>query len=124
MSTPKNVKPTKAKPPKPEVAPPKAPVAQVAKPVPKPPTPAMKKAPAKRRPRPKPTSRRREAPKRPVRHPKVAQRRRRGRYSSAKRARILKIATAQKLTAQQVKANFGVKPVTYYSWRKMAKATS
>jgi transposase-like protein len=125
MATRKKTKPVKAK----QAAKPKAEAPdarpEAGKTEPKPQAPAKtKQRPARRRRRTKPTSRKREAPKRPIRHPKVAQRRRRGRYSNAERARILKTATAQKLTAQQVNAKFGVKPLTYYAWRKKAKATS
>lgn len=82
-----------------------------------------KQGPARRRPRTKPRRRKREAPKREARRPKGTRKRHRGRYSDAERARILKAAFAQRLTAQQVQEKFGVQPVTYYSWRKKAKAT-
>ncbi|MCE9627377.1 MAG: hypothetical protein K8R56_05625 [Candidatus Eisenbacteria bacterium] len=39
-------------------------------------------------------------------------------YTAQKRAEILAAATKENLTANQVKARFGVTPVTYYSWRK------
>jgi transposase-like protein len=126
MATRKKAKPVKAKQtPKPKADAPEVRVPQPEKTESKPQAPAKRKQRlARRRRRTKPTSRKREAPKRPIRPPKAAQRRRRGRYSNAERARILKTATAQKLTAQQVNAKFGVKPLTYYSWRKKAKATS
>lgn len=40
----------------------------------------------------------------------------------AERAKILAAADKEGLTAQQVQKRFGVKPVTYYSWRKTGKA--
>ncbi len=39
-------------------------------------------------------------------------------YTAEKRAEILAAATKDNLTANQVKKQFGVTPVTYYSWRK------
>jgi len=39
-------------------------------------------------------------------------------YTDAERQRILTAAQSEKLTAGQVQKRFGVKPVTYYSWRK------
>lgn len=59
---------------------------------------------------------------RPSSSPKRATRRPRSSYSATEKARILKLAVAQSLTAKQVQAKFGVKPVTYYLWRKNAKA--
>lgn len=41
-------------------------------------------------------------------------------YSEAQRKQILAAALSEKLTAEQVQKKFGVKPVTYYSWRKKA----
>lgn len=41
-------------------------------------------------------------------------------YSEAQRKQILAAALDQKLTAEQVQKKYGVKPVTYYSWRKKA----
>jgi transposase-like protein len=41
-------------------------------------------------------------------------------YSDAQRKQILAAALGDKLTAEQVQKKFGVKPVTYYSWRKKA----
>ncbi len=41
-------------------------------------------------------------------------------YTEAQRKQILSTAIAEKLTAEQVQKKFGVKPVTYYSWRKKA----
>ncbi len=41
-------------------------------------------------------------------------------YTEAQRKQILSAAINQKLTAEQVQKKFGVKPVTYYSWRKKA----
>lgn len=41
-------------------------------------------------------------------------------YTEAQRKQILATAVAEKLTAEQVKKKFGVKHVTYYSWRKKA----
>lgn len=39
-------------------------------------------------------------------------------YSEAQRQEILAAAQNEKLTAAQVQKRFGVRPVTYYSWRK------
>jgi transposase-like protein len=39
-------------------------------------------------------------------------------YSPKQRAEILAAARKDALTAAQVQKRFGVKPVTYYSWRK------
>jgi transposase-like protein len=39
----------------------------------------------------------------------------------AERAKIVATANREGLTAQQVQQRFGVKPVTYYSWRKTIK---
>jgi transposase-like protein len=41
-------------------------------------------------------------------------------YTEAQRKQILATAIAEKLTAAQVQRKFGVKHVTYYSWRKKA----
>lgn len=41
-------------------------------------------------------------------------------YTDAQRKQILAAAVAEKLTAGQVQKRFGVKHVTYYSWRKKA----
>jgi transposase-like protein len=41
-------------------------------------------------------------------------------YTETQRRQILSTAIAEKLTAGQVQKKFGVKPVTYYSWRKKA----
>ncbi|MCC6349851.1 MAG: transposase [Candidatus Eisenbacteria bacterium] len=41
-------------------------------------------------------------------------------YSEAQRKQILATAISEKLTADQVRKKFGVKNVTYYSWRKKA----
>jgi transposase-like protein len=41
--------------------------------------------------------------------------------TKAERARILAAADRDGLTALQVQKRFGVKPVTYYSWRKAGK---
>ena len=46
----------------------------------------------------------------------------RRRYSEAKQAEILGAAKKGGLTALQVQKRFGVKPVTYYSWRKKTGA--
>lgn len=48
-------------------------------------------------------------------------RRKRHRYTEAKRGEILAAAQKDGLTASQVQQKFGVTPVTYYSWRKKAK---
>lgn len=48
----------------------------------------------------------------------------RKRYSAADRAKILAAAGKDKLTAADVERRFGVKPVTYYSWRKGAKGVT
>lgn len=39
-------------------------------------------------------------------------------YTAKQRATILAAAQKDRLTAEQVQKRFGVKPVTYYSWRK------
>lgn len=39
-------------------------------------------------------------------------------YTAKQRAKVLAAAQKEKLTAEQVQKRFGVKPVTYYSWRK------
>ncbi len=129
MARRKKVKSVKAKKsPTPKGESPEVPVAQVAEPERKPPPLAMKKAPtkkktpAKRYPGSK-RGRKQVARKRAIQQPKAAQRRRRARYGNAEKARILRVANAQKLTAEQVQAKFGVKPVTYYSWRKKAKGS-
>ncbi len=41
----------------------------------------------------------------------------RKRYTAAERARILAAAQKQGLTGAQVKARFGVSPLTFYRWR-------
>lgn len=41
-------------------------------------------------------------------------------YTESQRKQILATALAEKLTADQVQKKFGVKHVTYYSWRKKA----
>ena len=51
-----------------------------------------------------------------------SRRRTRRRYSDAERQRILSAARTGDLTAAQVQKQFGVTPVTYYSWRKKAKS--
>lgn len=45
-------------------------------------------------------------------------RRKRTQYSASQRKTVLATAIREKLTAGQVQKRFGVKPVTYYSWRK------
>jgi len=45
-------------------------------------------------------------------------RRKRTQYSASQRRTVLATAIKEKLTAGQVQKRFGVKPVTYYSWRK------
>jgi transposase-like protein len=45
----------------------------------------------------------------------------RKRYTRAQRARILSAAERDKLTAIGVQKRFGVKPGTYYLWRRKAK---
>ena len=44
--------------------------------------------------------------------------RKRKRYSEAMKTRVLAAAKAEGLTATDVKKKFGVRPVTYYSWRR------
>jgi transposase-like protein len=39
-------------------------------------------------------------------------------YTEAERFTILATAVAEQLSATEVQRRFGVKPVTYYSWRK------
>ncbi len=48
----------------------------------------------------------------------MAAKKKRKRYTPAQRAKILAAAQKQGLTAAQVQKQFGVTPVTYYSWRK------
>src|SRR5262245_20743884 len=48
--------------------------------------------------------------------PKI--RRKRHTYTPQQRSSILAAARREGLTAAQVQKNFGVTPVTYYSWRK------
>ena len=48
----------------------------------------------------------------------------RKRYTAKKKAAILATAAKEKLTAIEVQKRFGVKPVTYYSWRKKPGGTS
>ena len=48
-------------------------------------------------------------------------RKKRSRYSDARRSRILEAAHSMGLTAAQVQRRFGVTPVTFYSWRRKAK---
>ena len=50
-------------------------------------------------------------------------RKKRQRYSAEQRAKILAAARSEKLTAAQVHKKFGVRPVTYYSWRKKGGLT-
>ncbi len=57
------------------------------------------------------------APARATRKPRA----RRKQSTKAERARILAAADREGLTAPQVQKRFGVKPVTYYSWRKASK---
>jgi len=45
-------------------------------------------------------------------------RKKRTRYSEAQRRQILEAAVRGRLTAADVKKQYGVTPVTYYSWRK------
>lgn len=47
----------------------------------------------------------------------------RKRYTDVEKAKIIEAANKEKLTAAAVEKRFGVKPVTYYSWRKAGKAT-
>ena len=54
--------------------------------------------------------------------PKKAKRQRK-KYSKEKRAEILAVAAKEHLTAAAVQKRFGVKPVTYYSWRKKTGAS-
>lgn len=53
---------------------------------------------------------------------KARKKKARKRYSKDQKARILETANKEKLTAAAVEKRFGVKPVTYYSWRKSAKS--
>jgi len=46
--------------------------------------------------------------------------RKRNTYTAKKRSQILAAAQRGNLTANEVKKQFGVTPVTYYSWRKKA----
>lgn len=54
----------------------------------------------------------------------MAAKRKRKRYTPAKRAEILQAAQQEGLTAAQVEKKYGVTPVTYYSWRKKSGAAS
>ena len=47
---------------------------------------------------------------------------RRKRYTKQQRADIIAAADKDGLTASAVQEKFGVNPVTYYAWRKKAKA--
>jgi transposase-like protein len=47
----------------------------------------------------------------------------RKRYTDAQKKTILAAANQEGLTAAQVQKKFGVRPVTYYSWRKKTGAT-
>ena len=49
--------------------------------------------------------------------------RQRKKYSKEERAEILATAAKEHLTAAAVQKRFGVKPVTYYSWRKKSGAS-
>ena len=51
-------------------------------------------------------------------------RRSRTAYSASQRAQVLAAARKDGLTAAQVEKKFGVKPVTYYSWRKKKGLTA
>lgn len=59
----------------------------------------------------------RTAPAKPTPRPRA----RRKQSTKAERAKILAAADRNGLTAVQVQKRFGVKPVTYYSWRKAQK---
>jgi transposase-like protein len=61
----------------------------------------------------------RKAPAKPAPKPKAA----RKQTSKADRAKIVAVADREGLTALQIQKRFGVKPVTYYSWRKASKKT-
>jgi hypothetical protein len=101
---------------------PEAQVVEAGKAEPKPQAPARTEAkPTRRAPRAKPKKRRAAARRQPTPRPKHSRTRQRRRRTATEKARILTIAAAQGLTAKQVQAEFGVKPVTYYSWRKKAK---
>lgn len=49
---------------------------------------------------------------------KAPAKRERTEYTNDKRAEVLAVAAKERLTAAAVQKRFGVKPVTYYSWRK------
>ena len=51
-------------------------------------------------------------------------RRTRTAYSASQRTQVLAAARKDGLTAAQVQKKFGVKPVTYYSWRKKKGLTA
>ena len=51
-----------------------------------------------------------------------AKKKARKRYSAEQKAKILETAKKEELTAGAVQKRFGVKPVTYYSWRKSVKS--
>jgi len=50
-------------------------------------------------------------------------RKKRVQYTEADRTKILAAAKAGNLTALQIQKQFGVTPVTYYSWRKKSGLT-
>ena len=53
----------------------------------------------------------------------MKKRAKRQRYTSAQRTKILAAARTGDLTANEVKKQFGVTPVTYYLWRRKAGLT-
>ena len=75
------------------------------------------------------STRRKKATKRVARSPKMSasrkrlpRTRRRKRYTDAERAKILATAQREGFTGAQVKERFGVSALSYYQWRKKAKA--
>ncbi len=52
----------------------------------------------------------------------MAKKRKRKRYTDAQRTQILAVAKKEGLTAAAVEKRFGVKQITYYSWRKKTGA--
>src|SRR5262249_6358054 len=59
-------------------------------------------------------------PRRAMARKKSTQRKR---YTKQQRAKIIATADKEDLTATDVQKRFGVIPVTYYAWRKKAKAS-
>lgn len=76
--------------------------------------------PAKATTKKKPARKNSGRPRAKVKAAKAAAPKKRKFSTPAERAKILAAADREGLTALQVQKRFGVKPVTYYSWRKKA----